>query len=74
MRHSIAENDASSYPTIVAMCCSKAGAGKFFVSKSAHNLFGLALMQLDSAILDEPVDEVLTRVVVSCPLSIAWIL
>ena len=37
----IAENGASSSPNIVALCCSKAGAGKFFVSKSATILLVL---------------------------------
>jgi hypothetical protein len=74
MRHIIAENGASSSPNIVALCCSKAGAGKFFVSASATILLVLHLHQHDDAIFDELVDEMLTRINVSRPLSVTWVL
>jgi hypothetical protein len=41
MRHIIAENGTSSSPNIVAICCSKAGADKFFVNVSATILLVL---------------------------------
>jgi hypothetical protein len=47
-RHIIAENGASSFPNIVALSCSKAGAGKFFVSASATILLVLHCTSLTS--------------------------
>jgi hypothetical protein len=39
-----------------------------------YHLVGSALHQLDDAILDELVDEMLTRITVSRPLSVTWVL
>ena len=45
-RHIIAVNGASSSPNITALCCSNAGAGKFFVSASATILLVLYFTSL----------------------------
>ncbi len=39
-----------------------------------YHLVGSALHQLDDAIFDELVDEMLTRIIVSRPLSVTWVL
>ena len=39
-----------------------------------YHLVGSALYQLDDAIFDELVDEILTRINVSRPLSVTWVL
>jgi hypothetical protein len=49
-----------------------ASAGKFAVNASATILF--VLHQLDDTLFDELVDETLTRINVSRPLSVTWVL
>jgi hypothetical protein len=74
-RHIIAENGASPSPNIVALCCSKAGSGWQILSQCiCYNLVGFALHHLDDAIFDELVDEMLTRINVSRPFSVTWVL